>query len=391
MNARAVLPAVEQGTTVAVMNHASPGNDFAASQPTHAAPSNAPVYSQVPQQEPARRSARPSDLEDAGRAALLAELRQTIDKLERDRASRGDLKILSRALRELRYAFKVFSPYRRNKKVTVFGSARTPPEHPDYQLSVQFGRRMANAGWMVITGAGGGIMEGAHVGAGQAMAMGVNILLPFEQEANYIISKDEKLVTFRYFFTRKLMFVKETHAVALFPGGFGTQDELFETLTLLQTGKRDLLPVVCIDHSGGTYWKTWYDYVRQELLGRRLISPEDLSLFKITDDLDNAISEILHFYAVYDSMRYVQDRLVIRLKYPPSQELLDRLNVEFADLLTSGKIERVPTHPFEYDDDHVRHLPRIALRFNRRSPGRLRQMIDVLNREISTQAEQQQE
>lgn len=322
------------------------------------------------------------DREAAGRAALIAEIRLTADKLERDRASRGDLKILSRALKELRYAFKVFSPYRRHKKVTVFGSARTPPDHPDYQLSLEFGRRMASAGWMVITGAGGGIMEGAHVGAGQAMSMGVNIVLPFEQEANYVISKDEKLVTFRYFFTRKLMFVKETNAVALFPGGFGTQDELFETLTLLQTGKRDLLPIVCIDHPGGSYWKAWNDYIREQLLGRNLISPEDLSLYRITQNLDEAIAEIMNFYAVFDSMRYVQDRLVIRLRQAPNQALLDRLNAEFHDLLAGGKIERVETHPFEYDDEHVRHLPRIALRFNRRSTGRLRQMIDFLNQEI---------
>lgn len=324
----------------------------------------------------------PADREAAARAALIAEIRLTADKLERDQASRGDLKILSRALKELRYAFKVFSPYRRNRKVTVFGSARTPPDHADYKLSLEFGRRMASAGWMVITGAGGGIMEGAHVGAGQAMSMGVNIVLPFEQEANYVISQDEKLVTFRYFFTRKLMFVKETHAFALFPGGFGTQDELFETLTLVQTGKRDLLPIVCIDHPGGTYWSAWLDYVKTQLLGRGLISPEDLSLITVADDLDDAVSEIMHFYAVYDSMRFVQDRLVIRLREAPSDELLERLNVEFVDILAGGRIERAETHAFEFDDDHVRHLPRIALRFNRRNTGRLRQMIDLLNREI---------
>jgi len=322
------------------------------------------------------------DREAAGRAALIAEIRLTADKLERDQATRGDLKILSRALKELRYAFKVFSPYRRHKKVTVFGSARTPVDHPDYRLSLEFGRRMASAGWMVITGAGGGIMEGAHVGAGQTMSMGVNIVLPFEQDANYVIAQDEKLVTFRYFFTRKLMFVKETHAVAMFPGGFGTQDELFETLTLVQTGKRDLLPIVCIDHPGGTYWSAWLDYVKSQLLGRGLISPEDLSLISIADGLDDAVAEIMNFYSVFDSMRYVQDRLVLRLREAPTEELLDRLNVEFADIISGGKIERTETHPCEFDDDNVRHLPRIALRFNRRNSGRLRQLIDLLNREI---------
>jgi uncharacterized protein (TIGR00730 family) len=333
----------------------------------------------------------PVDREAAARAALLAELRLTIDKLERDQASRGDLKLISRALRELRYAFKVFSPYRRNKKVTVFGSARTPPSHPDYQLSLEFGRRMASAGWMVITGAGGGIMEGAHVGAGQAMSMGVNIVLPFEQDANYVIAQDEKLVTFRYFFTRKLMFVKETHAFALFPGGFGTQDELFETLTLVQTGKRDLIPIVCVDHPGGTYWTAWLEYVKNELLGRKLISPEDLSLITICNGLDDAVGDIMQFYAVFDSMRYVQDRLVLRLREAPSDELLQRLNADFADILAGGRIERAETHPFEYDDDHVRHLPRIALRFNRRNTGRLRQMIDVLNREMTSDTQHDSE
>jgi hypothetical protein len=235
---------------------------------------------------------------------------------------------------------------------------------------------------MVITGAGGGIMEGAHVGAGQAMSMGVNIALPFEQDANYVISKDEKLVTFRFFFTRKLMFVKETSAVALFPGGFGTQDELFETLTLVQTGKRDILPIVCIDQPGGTYWSDWKDYIESELLRRGLISRQDLSLLRVTDNLDDAVSEILNFYSVFDSMRFVQDRLVLRLHEAPSDELLDRLNVAFADILSAGRIERTETHPFEYDDEHARYLPRIALRFNRRDTGRLRELIDALNREI---------
>ena len=184
------------------------------------------------------------------RSQLIAEIKETADKLERDQATLGDLKILSRSLREMRYAFKVFTPYRRIRKVSVFGSARTPSDHPEYHASVEFGRQMAAEGWMVVTGAGGGIMEGAHVGAGKAMSIGVNIMLPFEQGANRIIDKDEKLVTFRYFFTRKLMFVKEVHAVVLFPGGYGTQDELFEVLTLVQTGKGDLIPSVWIEAPG---------------------------------------------------------------------------------------------------------------------------------------------
>lgn len=324
--------------------------------------------------------------EDEARAELLAELRTTIDKLERDHATRGDLKLVSRSLRELRYAFHVFTPYRRTKKVTVFGSARTPAEHPDFIASREFGARMAQQGWMVVTGAGGGIMEGAHLGAGKEMSMGVNIMLPFEQSANPVIAQDKKLVTFRYFFTRKLMFVKEVHAAALFPGGFGTQDELFELLTLVQTGKRDLLPIVCVDHPQGTYWKRWLDFVKEQLLGRGLISPQDLALFRVVDSVDDAVQEINQFYAVYHSMRYIRDQLVIRLNRMPTPELMERLNAEFGGIVESGRIEIVPTHPWEADDHDVATHPRIGLHFNRRDTGRLRQMIDLLNRELATAA-----
>lgn len=317
--------------------------------------------------------------EPVGRSDLIDELKLIADKLDRDGASRGDLKILVRTLKELRYAFKVFSKYRRQRKVTVFGSARTRPEHPAYQASVRFGQAIAEAGWMVVTGAGGGIMEGAHVGAGREMSMGVNIMLPFEQEANYVINDDEKLVHLKYFFTRKLLFVKEVHAIALFPGGFGTQDEGFETLTLVQTGKRDPMPIVCVDEPGGTYWSDWLEYVKRQLHDRHLISPEDLSLFRVTDDVDEAIDEILRFYSNYNSLRYVRGKLVIRLHRTPSDAFLDRLNTEFADVVESGRIERVETHPLESDDDHLRDLARIGFYFDRRNLGRLRQMIDVLN------------
>jgi len=319
------------------------------------------------------------DFDSARRALLIAEIKETADKLERDQATQGDLKILSRSLRELRYAFKVFTPFRRIPKVSVFGSARTGKDHPEYSASVEFGRRMAAEGWMVLTGAGGGIMEGAHVGAGKAMSIGVNIMLPFEQGANPIIDKDEKLVTFRYFFTRKLMFVKEVHAVVLFPGGFGTQDELFEVLTLIQTGKRDLIPIVCIDAPGGTYWNAWLRFVKDQLLSRQLISPQDLSLLKVVDDVALAQQEILQFYTVYDSMRYIRDDLVLRLRRPVSDALLETLNSTFADLLLAGKIERTEAHAYESDEDHLAGHSRLKLRFNRRETARLRQMIDVIN------------
>lgn len=313
---------------------------------------------------------------------LIEEIKETADKLALDGATRGDLKILSRALRELRYAFKVFTPYRRQRKVTVFGSARTPSDQPAYQQSVVFGRRMAEEGWMSLTGAGGGIMEGAHVGAGKEMSMGVNIMLPFEQDANYVIANDEKLVHLKYFFTRKLLFVKEVHAVALFPGGFGTQDECFETLTLVQTGKRDLMPIVCIDEPGGEYWSTWVEYIEKHLLQNGLISPEDLSLFKVTDDIDEAIDEIIGFYTVYNSMRYVRGKLILRLHREPNDQFIERLNDEFGEIVESGKIERTEVHRLEADDEHLQDLPRLSFTFDRRSIGRLRQMIDLINVEL---------
>jgi len=320
-------------------------------------------------------------LEEDARAALIAEIKDTADKLSRDQASRGDLKILSRALKELRYAFKVFTPFRSVKKVTVFGSARTAPDHPDFKASVEFGKKMAEAGWMVVTGAGGGIMEGAHMGAGPAMSMGVNIMLPFEQDANSVINHDAKLVTFRYFFTRKLMFVKEVHAVVLFPGGFGTMDELFEVLTLIQTGKRDLMPIVCVDSPGGTYWSSWLEFIRKELLARNLVSPRDLSLVHLTDNVDVAVSEVMGFYRNYDSMRYIRDLLVLRVRKPITDELLAKLNADFPDILSSGTIERTTTHSYELEEEDTRDLPRLGLHFNRRDAARLREMIDVINRD----------
>jgi len=321
-----------------------------------------------------------SQLDDT--ASLIEEIKTTADKLYHDHATRGDLKILSRTLRELRYAFKVFTPYRKNRKVTVFGSARTPESHPAYQHAVEFGRKIADHGWMVLTGAGGGIMEAANVGAGREMSMGVNIMLPFEQAANHVIRDDEKLVYLKYFFTRKLLFVKEVHAIVLFPGGFGTLDEAFEVLTLVQTGKRDLMPIVFVDQPGGTYWSAWQEFIQEQLFKAELVSPEDISLFRITTNLDEAVEEILGFYTVYNSMRYVRGRLVLRLHAEPDDALMERLNDEFSSICERGGITKVPTHPFEADDAHLADLARIAFRFDRRQVGRLRQMVDLLNREL---------
>lgn len=321
--------------------------------------------------------------EDVGRQVFLDQIREVADKLTADKATRGDIKIIARSAKELRYAFKVFTPYRRRMKVTVFGSARTPKTHPDYEAAVEFGRQMKDSGWMVVTGAGGGIMEGANEGAGRAESMGVNIMLPFEQEANPVIRGDQKLVTFRYFFTRKLMFVKEVHGVAVFPGGFGTHDELFEIITLIQTGKRDLMPVVLVDRPGSTYWADWLEFVKKQLLGRGLISPSDLSLFKVMSSVDDAVSEIQGFYRVYHSMRYVRNQLILRLDGRLTPEVLAYLNKEYADLLVSGRIEEAAPHPFEADEPHLNDLFRLSLHFNRRDAGRLRQMIDYLNARLT--------
>src|SRR5687768_9890202 len=243
-------------------------------------------------------------------ADLVQAIKDTADKLAVDGSTRGDLKILSRSLRELRYAFKVFAPYRRKRKVTVFGSARTQPDEPAYIQAVDLGRVMAEAGWLVVTGAASGIMEAGHRGAGRESSMGLNIMLPFEQSANPVIAGDPKLVHMKYFFTRKLMFVKECDAVVCLPGGFGTLDEAMEVITLLQTGKRDMVPVVLLDAPGGNYWQMLQTFIEKELLGGRMISPEDLSLFKLTDSVAEAVAEVRQFFRVYQSMRYVKHQLV---------------------------------------------------------------------------------
>jgi uncharacterized protein (TIGR00730 family) len=312
---------------------------------------------------------------------LIWQIKETADKLLRDQANRGDVKLLSTALKELRYAFKVFAAYRGKRKVTVFGSARLKSDHPAYVQAVEFGRRIAEAGFMVITGAASGIMEAGHVGAGREKSIGVNILLPFEQEANAIIADDPKLMHLKYFFTRKLLFVKESDAVALFPGGFGTQDEGFEALTLIQTGKSHIMPVVMVDEPGGDYWKLWRDFVVDVLLKRGMISAADLALFKITDSVEEAVAEVLTFYRIYHSMRYVEDDLVLRLQHSLPEKLLERIRQDFADIVNSGTFEQTTALPEEANDPHLAALPRLRFRFDRRSLGRLRMLIDLINRE----------
>ena len=294
-----------------------------------------------------------------------------------DDCSTGDLKLLNSTLKELRHAFRVFAPWAHVRKVAVFGSARTKPEHPDFEQARRFAARIVEAGWMVITGAGDGIMGAAQGGAGREASFGVNIRLPFEQQANPVIAGDPKLINFRYFFSRKLAFVKNSHAIALFPGGFGTHDEGFEALTLIQTGKSEMLPVVFVDAPGGSYWRDWQEYLHSHLLSRRLISEEDLSLFKVTDDVDEAVAEVTGFYRNYHSSRYVREWLVIRVREAPDAAELAALNAEFGDILAGGAIEVRGALPEEGGEADP--FPRVLLRFERKKMGRLRQLIDRLN------------
>jgi hypothetical protein len=311
---------------------------------------------------------------------LIAQMFRTLRKLVDDEASRGDLKILNRALRELRYAFKIFGPHRVIRKVSIFGSTRVAEDDPYYLLAKDFGRRLAEEGFMVITGAGPGIMQAGHEGAGRNNSFGVNIRLPSVQQANRFIRGDPKLMTFRYFFTRKLVFVKEADAFAFFPGGYGTQDELIETLTLAQTGKSQLVPILLMDLPGKGYWKEWEEFVREAMLRYGYISESELSFFKIVSDIETAIGEIKTFYRNYHSYRFVGRDLVIRLNSSPSPALIDRLNRDFADILEEGIV--IPTGALadESDDPATLHLSRLRMNFNREDFARLRQMIDVINR-----------
>lgn len=317
-------------------------------------------------------------IEDAGGSANLTLLADFIGTVLRSRdLDRGDLRILHRTVRELRYAFSLFERYRHLRKVTVFGSARTQPDAPIYRLATTFAQRITEAGFMVITGAGDGIMKAAQEGAGRDHSFGVNIMLPFEQAANEIIQNDPKLVYLKYFFTRKLIFVKETDAFALFPGGFGTHDEAFESLTLMQTGKCDLMPVVFLDTPGSGYWQDWLDFVKRHMLDQGLISPMDLHLFTITSDPDEAVHEITTFYRTFHSARYVRGQLVLRLQHPIAEEELAALNLEFSDILTQGSI--TAGGPLRGETEETSHLPRLHLWFDRMQFGRLRQLINALN------------
>lgn len=310
---------------------------------------------------------------------LIEEMIVTALKMARDRMSVADLKLVNRSLKELRYAAKVFAPYRDFRKVVVFGSARTPPSEPEFKVAEDFARAMVEQKYMVITGGGEGIMGAAQRGAGRENSFGLNIRLPFEQQANVIIEGDRKLINFNYFFTRKLNFVKETHAFALFPGGFGTMNEAFEILTLMQTGKARIIPVVMLDRPGGTYWQTWMQFMTEHLSKFGFLSPEDLNFFKIVGTVDEAVAEILQFYKIYHSARWVGEEFVIRIGRRLSNKAIVDLTKQFADVVRAGQIVQGTALRQEKNEPEIWDLPRLVLTPHRRDFGRFRQLIDAIN------------
>ncbi len=319
------------------------------------------------------------DTADPRRRQLLEEMLGACIDLVADGNHVADLKLVAASVAEIRDGLACFRARRGHRRITAFGSARTAPEDPVWDLARRFCRRMADAGFMVITGAGPGIMAAANEGAGREASFGVAIQLPFEQATNPTLNGDPKLASFKYFFTRKLFFLKEASALVVFPGGFGTHDEAFECLTLVQTGKAQMMPVVFLDVEGGSYWRDWSAYVRKHLLGAGLISPEDLSLFRVTDSLGEAVHEITDFYRVYHSSRFLRGRLLLRLNHEVADIVVRELSVEFRDLVGDAGLEATEAWREEADEPWLADLPRLAFRFDRQSYGRLRQLIDRLN------------
>ncbi|MBI4313743.1 MAG: TIGR00730 family Rossman fold protein [Candidatus Omnitrophica bacterium] len=320
-----------------------------------------------------------SEFEDPFDRRLLAELMTSAYRLGMDRASTLDLKIINTAVKELRYAFNVFRPYRRIRKVAVFGSARISPRHPAFVMAREFGQQMAAAGWMMITGAASGIMRAGHEGAGRAASFGLNIRLPFEQDANRVIASDEKLINCKYFFTRKLLFIKESHATVLLPGGFGTLDEGFECLTLIQTGKSEPRPVVFVHGRRSYFWRPLLKFMNERLVREGMISSGDRSLYAVAHSAEEATQEVLKFYSVYHSMRTVGHWAVLRLQQPLAEPDVARLAREFNDIVIAGKFRQGNALPEESDEPELEGLPRIIFQFNRRSYGRLMELIRKIN------------
>jgi uncharacterized protein (TIGR00730 family) len=314
-----------------------------------------------------------------GKAALVRSVLASVAFMVTQDIGTGDYKILDAVLAEMVQAFVMFRPYRAVRKLTMFGSARSLPADPVYVLARDLAAEVAEAGWMVVTGAGPGIMAAGTEGAGRERSFGVNIRLPFEGDANPFISQDPKLVEMRYFFTRKLMLIKESDAYAVLPGGFGTLDECYELLTLLQTGKAEPAPVVLVETPDARYWRGWERFLDREVLARRYVSREDRALFSVVNTVEEAAAEVLGFYANYHSCRWVGDLLVIRLQHLPSRAELAELNTRFADIVAKGRIRRTDPLPPERSGGDFLDLPRVALRFDRLHYGRLRQLIDALN------------
>jgi len=313
------------------------------------------------------------------KARLIADLLETILGIGADDAVIADLKLFRRALAEMRYANRIFSSYRDIRKVAVFGSARTKPEMAEFQLAVEFSRKMTEAGYMIITGGGDGIMGAAQKGAGAEQSFGLNIRLPFEQKANETIEGDPKLIDFHYFFTRKLSFMKETHAFVLLPGGFGTQDEGFESLTLMQTGKTQIVPIILLDKVNGHYWETWRRFLDNDLLQQGLISPSDFHLFRIVHSAEDAVLEIEKFYRVFHSYRWAREKMVIRINRELTASALSELNAKFREILADGKIEQTGPLPEEKDEPHLADRKRIVLVPAKKDFGLLRLLINEIN------------
>lgn len=324
-----------------------------------------------------RKLAKAVSSDDTG--FLLREMLTTIAKLGMETADRGDLKLVNTVLKELRYSFKVFSPYRHVKKAIIFGSARAAKTSSAYKMAEEFARKITGKGYMVVTGGGPGIMEAGNKGAKKGADFALNIKLPFEQKPNPYIDEKDKIINFKYFFTRKLCFIKETDATVLFPGGFGTCDEGFEVLTLIQTGKSKPRPIVLVEPRGSTYWSDWFRYIKKQLARRRYIDPDDLRLFKIVRNVDDAVAFIEDFYSVYHSLRYISGLTVIRLRRNISERTLRRLNRNFRDILTKGSIRFTLPLEEEIRANEYLDLPRIALNFNLRSYGRLCDLIHMVN------------
>ncbi len=318
-------------------------------------------------------------LASASQRRLYRSMLDTVAQLVAEETEVIDLKVADTALAEMADAFRVFQPLRKRLKVTIFGSARTQPDNPAYRQARALAAAMAGAGWMVVTGAGPGIMAAGMEGAGRDLSVGVNIRLPHEQGANRFIDQDPKLVEMRYFFTRKLMLLKESDGYVVLPGGFGTLDEGFELLTLLQTGKATPAPMVMLDVPGGTYWEGWSEFLAQEVEPAGLVSPDDRAFFIITDEVADATSELLGFYRNYRSCRWVGDLLVLRMAVAPDDSQLADLNERFADIVETGSLRRVDALAPERSDNDVVDLPRLGLRFNKRDYGRLRLLIDAVN------------